>query len=73
MSILVIYQKTPKCYQSEQNCSEKISNLFKFTVLGKLVLLCYVAKEKKNSYIPTSKVIRSCSYGKISIKTSNAF
>ena len=48
MSILVIYiKKTPKCYQNEQNCSEKISNHFKFTVLGKLVLLCYVVKKKR--------------------------
>ena len=36
-----------------------------------VAVLCYHGK--KSSCIPTSKVIRSCSYGKISLKTSNAF
>ena len=31
------------------------------------------AMEKRSSYIPTSKVIRSCSYKQISLKSSNAF
>ena len=35
------------------------------------ILFSYMGKS--SSYIPTSKVIRSCSYGKISLKTSNAF
>ena len=37
---------------------------------GVAVLCCH---GKSSSYIPTSKVIRSCSYGKISLNTSNAF
>ena len=34
--------------------------------------MCYVVIEKSSSYIPTSKLVRSCSYGQISLKTSVA-
>ena len=37
------------------------------------VAVLYVAMETSSSYIPTLKVIRSCSYEQISLKTSNAF
>ena len=53
-------------------CSNKTSSLEK----ENLLLYVYIFKkimEKSSSYIPTSKVIRSCSYWQILLKTSNAF
>ena len=62
--------------QSVHDCSE---NLFDSQRVGTPIInewtgvavLCCM--EKSSFYIPTSKVIRSCSYGQISLKTSNVF
>ena len=82
ISILVIYWKHQNVNQSVYNCSEKILYLLKFIRFqrvgtpiinewtGVVVLCCY---EKSSSYIPPSKLIRSCSYGQISHRTSNVF
>ena len=51
------------------------SNLFDSEHVGSPIInqLTGVAMEKSSSYIPTSKVNRSCSYRQKSLKTSIAF
>ena len=55
------------------------SNLFDSQGVGTSIIIestgvaVSVAMEKNSSYIPTSKVIRSCSFGQISFKTSDVF
>ena len=80
--ILVIYQKYQNVDESVHNCSEKISNLqslFNCQSVGTpiinewtgIAVLCRHGKSR--SYIPTSKVIKSCNYGQISLRISHAF
>ena len=70
--------KTSYCQSKSSFCSE-ISNLFDFQRVGTPIInectsvavpCCH---GRSSSCIPTSKVIRSCSYSHISFKTSNAF
>ena len=66
--MLVIYQKYRNAIQSVHNCSVKQKNRFSTRRLqmSELMWLCFVAMEKSSSYIPTSKLMRSCSNEHIS-------
>ena len=82
IGILVMYARyhiVDKIVQFALKRFRIFSNSFNFRRLGTPIInertgapvLC--CHGKSSSYIPTFKVIRTCSYGYISLKKSNAF